>query len=176
MRVKLIVMLVAVTMLAGSTTVARAHDVRLKLRHELPALQAAALAQVLDRFNHKPGHPTTVTTIPVGAAGADVFIAAPQSVATDNVVPLDEFLDAETRAGYLEEALVAVTRDGRVIGLPLTADGSFAAFVARETRFPRESFDLIQFLTGPVGGAMLAEVEGLAPAHRAATPASASPR
>jgi ABC-type glycerol-3-phosphate transport system substrate-binding protein len=176
MKAKLIVVLAAMTLLAGPASTARAHDVRLNVRYELPAAQAAALVRVFDHFNHTPGHPTTVTTILPGAPGADVFIAAPESVAPGSVVPLDEFLDAETRAGYLEEALAAVTRDGLVIGLPLTADGTLAAFVARDTRFPRESFDLIQYLTGPVGGAMLAEVEGLVPAHRAATPAFESPR
>jgi ABC-type glycerol-3-phosphate transport system substrate-binding protein len=158
-------------LLTGWSGVARAHDVRLKIRHTLPADQAAALARVFDRFNQRPGHPITVMTLPAGATDADIFLAAPADVAPASVVPLDDFLDAETRVGYQEEALGAVSRDGKVLGLPLTADGTLGAFIARDTRFPRESYDLVQYLTGPVGGAMLVEVEGLTPAHRGATPA-----
>ncbi len=176
MKLAFFSLLCSALMLTGASGVARAHDVRLRIRHQLPADQAAALARVFDQFNQRPGHPITVMTLPAGGTAADIFLAAPIDVSAESVVPLDDFLDAETRAGYLEEALGAMSRDGKVLGLPLTADGSLGAFIARDTRYPRECFDLIQYLTGSAGGAMLAEVEGLSPAHRGAAPQLQAPR
>lgn len=146
---------------------ASGHLVKLHVRHELTGRRQEALLELFEAYNRRPGHGAVIR---IGAGDdeiVDVAVIEAEAVEPATVLPLDEWLDSETRAGFVPGALATVTRDGLVLGLPLTADGSLAAFVAVDTDDPHEAFDLVRYLAGPEAGRIVARLTGLRPAHRA---------
>lgn len=145
-----------------------AHLIKLHVAHELEGAPRQALLEMFEAYNSQPGHGAVIRSHDGGDEIVDVIVQEAEAIDPGAVLPLDEWLDLETGASFVEGVLDRVRQDGLLLGLPLSADALLVASVARDADDPHEAYALVRFLAGATAGRILAQRTGLQPAHGAA--------